>query len=265
MTGTRERAFTTFTTDSKGSLLFACDTNNRIHSFSLSNFSSSPVAVYESPEFKTGSFFVKLSVCPNDEYLASGNVEENTFVWPIDRPEESYKMPGHYKEVTAVDWTTNHRGDLGLVSCGEDGSINFWEESPSEQLIGFGQPTYHCQDRPKKEPTQFDNDITYNGTFLENLPSRLADLENIRPSTPPNLIIPSSFKATTCKKSVISDYFPPLSESNMTEHLLRSLKTSPFTSGASSPRDKMKKRPFNVLPFFSPLRPPKKLPKNDNT
>lgn len=262
MTGTRERAYTSFTIDNLGSSLYAIDTSNKINSFSLNNFSSTPIRSYDSPNFKTGSFFMKLALSPDDEYLASGSLEENSYVWPVVRPWESFRLPGHYKEVTAVDWSVNYRGGLQLMSCGEDGSMNLWEEYPDESLVGFGEPVYHRKDRPistcdSPSYAEFEGE-----PYLKDWPLRIKieQIENIRPSTPPNLIIPSSLRSSTCKKSVISDYFKPLNQTNMTEHLLKSLKSSPFTSGIATPKDR--KRPFSLLPFCSPLRPHFKNPPN---
>lgn len=264
--GGRERAFTTFTMDSTGSRLYAANANNRLYAYCMSNFSSTPAQVYEAPGFESGSFFVKLAVSPDDQYLASGHIMEHTYVWSVDGA-SCHKLGGHYKEVTAVSWTTGACGDLMLTSAGEDGSINVWSESPQASLVGFGLPQdiSQCSRRPPSDPVAaLEEERTLSGEYLRDLPSRLdmMDIENFRPSTPVELMAPPiSSCRSTGRKSVISDYFRPLVQSGITEHLLSTHRTSPLAPVLLQPTPSAKKRSF--LSFCTPSRTVSKLVKMD--
>lgn len=263
----RERAFTSFVFDFNGSSIFCANSNNNIYQYCLSNCSSTPIRQLNAPQYESGSFFVRLDLSPDGQYLASGSVQDNTFIWDLQQSKQNrcYRVGGHYREVTSVSWSQDEYGDLMLLSCGEDGTVNVWSESPeATEMLGFGRPSLIHTDSDAAEEEMMGL-IEY-GTEIEelmDLPVRseyIADLENIRPSTPPNLLIPSSLQ-TTCKKSVISDYFRPVQPgTSVTEQLLLSHRSSPVTRREPEEVQITGKRLPGILNFCSsPVRPSSKL------
>ncbi len=272
--GSRERSFTSFCIDSGGSTIYAANANNRIYSFNLVNFSSIPVQVYDAPDYESNSFFIKLALSPDDQYLASGSYQDSTFIWSTNRRGGCFKLPGHFGEVTAVSWTEDSRGRPSLLSAGEDGYVNLWKEAVDEDDLRIGQPMYI----PKKERihSKEEESLIEEDTYaecmdeLESWPDHARmfvekeNIGNVRPSTPPNLIISSSILNTTCKKSIISDYFRPLNpgtSTSFTDILIQSYKSSPNIPTKTAIETSGLKRLSNCFNFPSPLRP--KQPKAD--
>jgi hypothetical protein len=139
-------------------------------------------------------------------------------------------------------------------------------------MVGFGRPTSISNDPEKLivedmlDQFKLSSEIKELQSWPHSFgPGQAPDVENIRPSTPPNLLIPSL--QTTCKKSVISDYFRPVQPgTSVTEQLLLSHRSSPFTSASKRELEEPQltswslKRLPSILDFCSsPVRPSSKL------
>jgi len=278
--GFRERSFTSFTPHPNGTSLFAANANNNVYEFSLSNFSAQPLQTFRAPGYEAGSFFVKLALSSCGEYLASGSIEDRTYVWSTNSKGSScFKIGGHFKEVTSVAWSNGKDGNLTLLSCGEDGAINRWnDDSNALEMVGFGRPV-HLAESLKISCSSKRQELTFNDASseieeLRNLPRRqnfssASMQENIRPITPPNLAIPTSLRSSCKKTSTISDFFRPVPPGlSITDYLISShqatprVRVVPVIEPVAAMRSEGLKQ--SVLNFCSsPLRPASKLVRRD--
>lgn len=278
--GSRERAFTSYVLRPDGTSLYAANANNTVYEYCLSNFSSQPLCTFRAAGYEAGSFFVKLALSPDGQYLASGSVEDRTFIWSTDGA-SSFKLGGHFKEVTSISWSRDRAGRMALLSCGEDGTMNLWsEDSLLPELPGFGRPTFIPSDHTVPDEANIPSPTAASDSaspWLESLPDHTAFVseqpvllqENIRPSTPPNSTSPPSEKSS-CKKSVISDFFRPIPPGLvLTDQLLSSYTATPSASRFREPLSDdngavgVKRLPGLLNFCSSPLRPSSKQAKRN--
>lgn len=245
----RQRAFTSLTTDSSGSRLYAISADNHVYAVATSNFKIAER--YSAPGYETGSYYQKVSISPDDQYLASGSKLGPTFIWSV-RGKACYELPGH-SEVTAVSWSGGVSGPLGLLSASEDGRIVLWSEpSGMERLAGYREPTFILSKQNVSESsTPIDTQIPRieqgdHLPALDDLPLRrmvtVDDKENVAPEQAPT------------KKS-IADFFKALPITNRPS--LLSIASHRTASREATPSSK--KRP-SMLDFCTPSRA--KAPKN---
>uniref|UniRef100_A0AAX7VFH7 Denticleless E3 ubiquitin protein ligase homolog n=1 Tax=Astatotilapia calliptera TaxID=8154 RepID=A0AAX7VFH7_ASTCA len=78
-------------------------TDDSIYMFSVCGIKTTPVAVFSGHQ--NSSFYVKSSVSPDDQFLASGSSDNHTYIWKISNPElPPMTLQGHSEEVTSVAW-----------------------------------------------------------------------------------------------------------------------------------------------------------------
>jgi WD repeat-containing protein 1 (actin-interacting protein 1) len=64
-----------------------------------------------------------LSWSPDNLHLASGSLDENIFIWCLEKPMSKHQFPfSHPGGVTGVDWLANDQ----IVSVGNDHTIVTW-------------------------------------------------------------------------------------------------------------------------------------------
>ncbi|CAJ0914149.1 11688_t:CDS:2 [Entrophospora sp. SA101] len=60
---------------------------------------SEPLTRFTAPEFRCSSFYVKMAISPNDQYLACGSTDKNIYIWEVDYPDVSpIVLKGHDNE-----------------------------------------------------------------------------------------------------------------------------------------------------------------------
>jgi WD repeat-containing protein 1 (actin-interacting protein 1) len=70
-----------------------------------------------------------LAWSPDGNYLASGSVDANIFLWDFHHPAAKLQLPfAHTGGVLGLDWL----GDDRLVSVGNDNCFNFWKFKPGD-------------------------------------------------------------------------------------------------------------------------------------
>jgi hypothetical protein len=84
----------------------------------------SPLAVYGASEFRIDSFYISLSLSPNQRWLTStsGN---SIYLFELNRPERpAFRIEGHSGEINNQNWSADSEQ---LASCADDGKIKFWQ------------------------------------------------------------------------------------------------------------------------------------------
>uniref|UniRef100_A0A3Q3VVU2 Uncharacterized protein n=1 Tax=Mola mola TaxID=94237 RepID=A0A3Q3VVU2_MOLML len=133
--------------DSTRSNVFCNCTDDSIYIFNVSGVKTTPVAVFSGHQ--NSSFYVKSTISPDDQFLASGSSDNHTYIWKISDPEyPPVMLQGHSEEVTSVAWCPT---DLTkIASCSDDHTVRIWRlrrEADGAQssvgqanLVGWARP-----------------------------------------------------------------------------------------------------------------------------
>ncbi|KAF9350579.1 hypothetical protein BGX34_001139 [Mortierella sp. NVP85] len=99
----RAHGMTSMALSPDGRNLYAVSSDNHIYMFN-STALGSPVEQFGSPSFNCSSYYIKISVSPDNNFIAAGSCND-LYVWEVNSPE---RVPlifhGHEREVTGVDW-----------------------------------------------------------------------------------------------------------------------------------------------------------------
>ncbi|ELT98596.1 hypothetical protein CAPTEDRAFT_229258 [Capitella teleta] len=119
----RARGFSSLALDSSRTRLYANCVDNHVYVHDCVAFTPKPVAVFGG--HKVSSFFVKLSLSPNDDYLLSGSSDNQAYIWNTQSPQSSpILLQGHTSEVPAVAWSSSDLGRIATTS--DDCSLMVW-------------------------------------------------------------------------------------------------------------------------------------------
>lgn len=107
-----------------GSSLYASCTDSRIYHFNAASYDSVPVGQFVG--HNVGSFYVKMDLSPDRQFLLSGSSDGNAYVWNVHEPgPPRLRLSGHTAEVSALAW---HPWDISrVVTCGDDHKVLFWD------------------------------------------------------------------------------------------------------------------------------------------
>ncbi|XP_059355050.1 denticleless protein homolog isoform X2 [Carassius carassius] len=120
---TRRLGYSGLSLDSTGSRLFSNCTDDNIYMFNISGLKTTPVAVFSG--HSNSSFYVKSSVSPDDQFLASGSSDHHAYIWKIPDPKQAPMMlQGHSQEVTSVAWCPTDF--TKIASCSDDNTVRIW-------------------------------------------------------------------------------------------------------------------------------------------
>ncbi|XP_062324303.1 denticleless protein homolog [Osmerus eperlanus] len=120
---TRKLGYSGLVLDSSGANLFANCTDDNIYMFNISGLKTTPVALFTG--HRNSSFYVKSSVSPDDQFLASGSSDHHTYIWKISDPKQATMMlQGHSQEVTSIAWCPTDF--TKIASCSDDNTVRIW-------------------------------------------------------------------------------------------------------------------------------------------
>eukprot|EP00096_Caligus_rogercresseyi_P012493 TRINITY_DN5245_c0_g1_i1.p1 TRINITY_DN5245_c0_g1~~TRINITY_DN5245_c0_g1_i1.p1 ORF type:complete len:573 (+),score=146.81 TRINITY_DN5245_c0_g1_i1:131-1849(+) len=141
------RGITSLSMDVSNTLFVSC-MDGKIYRFSLTSFDETPLNVYSG--HKVASFYVRLSLSPDGDYLSSGSSDGSAYIWRVNPASSMHqgretpflcKLQGHSSEVTCVDWA---KGGCTLVTCSDDMDHCVWRpdrrEYKGEEAFGFTVP-----------------------------------------------------------------------------------------------------------------------------
>ncbi|KAM3861045.1 denticleless protein homolog [Diretmus argenteus] len=120
---TRKLGYSGLVLDSTGSNLLCNCTDDNIYMFNTSGLKTTPVAVFSG--HLNSSFYVKSTISPDDQFLASGSSDHQAYVWKISDPKHPPMMlQGHSQEVTSVAWCPTDF--TKIASCSDDNTVRIW-------------------------------------------------------------------------------------------------------------------------------------------
>uniref|UniRef100_A0A6Q2X689 Uncharacterized protein n=1 Tax=Esox lucius TaxID=8010 RepID=A0A6Q2X689_ESOLU len=120
---TRKLGYSGLVLDSTRSNLFCNCTDDSIYMFDISGLQTTPVSVFSG--HLNSSFYVKSTVSPDDQFLASGSSDHQTYIWKISDPKQPPTMlQGHSQEVTSIAWCPTDF--TKIASCSDDNTVRIW-------------------------------------------------------------------------------------------------------------------------------------------
>ncbi|XP_053192685.1 denticleless protein homolog [Scomber japonicus] len=153
--------------DSTRSNVMCNCTDDNIYMFNVSGIKTSPVAVFGGHQ--NSSFYIKSTISPDDQFLASGSSDNHSYIWKISDPKHPPMMlQGHDEEVTSVAWCPNDF--TKIASCSDDHTVRIWrlhremdgaQSSVGEaNLVGWARPKSPSRPSRQTETTPAKNQRT---------------------------------------------------------------------------------------------------------
>lgn len=127
------------TLDSSRSHVMCNCTDDSIYMFNVSGVKTTPVAAFSGHQ--NSSFYIKSSISPDDQFLASGSGDNHTYIWKISDPTRPVMtLQGHSEEVTCVAWCPTDF--TKIASCSDDHTVRIWrlhrEMDGAQSSVGEG-------------------------------------------------------------------------------------------------------------------------------
>ncbi|XP_054714542.1 denticleless protein homolog [Uloborus diversus] len=202
--------------DSTFRKLYACSTSGKIFQLDCYNYSDNVIA-YEG--FNCATYFVKMALSPDDQYLLCGSSDHKAYIWKTSQPGHPIlELPGHTEEVTSVAW--NPHNILKIATCGDDNKVLVWKVGNEENEEKKAHVLSSCTNYTCDKPLKSSNPKVF---FVENSPTNYTEfsqsqkkvksvelLSKRTPSTPQDLKKPvmkditSFFSPLSSKPSVLS-------------------------------------------------------------
>ncbi|XP_047429862.1 denticleless protein homolog [Mugil cephalus] len=146
--------------DSSRSNVMCNCTDDSIYMFNVCGIKTSPVSVFSGHQ--NSSFYVKSSISPDDQFLASGSSDNHTYIWKISDPQSPpMTLQGHSEEVTSVAWCPTDF--TKIASCSDDHTVRIWrlhreadgvQSSVGEaNLVGWARPVSPSRPAVRAETT----------------------------------------------------------------------------------------------------------------
>ncbi|KAG0272339.1 hypothetical protein BGZ95_011919 [Linnemannia exigua] len=128
----RAHGMTSMALSPDGSALYALSSDNNIYMYNTTALGH-PVERFGGSDFACSSYYIKISVSPDGNYIASGS-SKDLYVWEINRPQKKPLIfQGHEREVTGVDWAKDVGHGTELSGCSDDAKVRTWK--PNGELV----------------------------------------------------------------------------------------------------------------------------------
>ncbi|XP_041831182.1 denticleless protein homolog isoform X2 [Melanotaenia boesemani] len=153
--------------DSSRSNVMCNCTDDSIYMYNVCGVKTTPVAVFSGHQ--NSSFYVKSTISPDDQFLASGSSDNHTYIWKVSDPQHPPMMlQGHSEEVTSVLWCPTDF--TKIASCSDDHTIRIWrlnrqtdgaQSSVGEaNIVGWARPVLPQRLSAKTETTPAKTQMT---------------------------------------------------------------------------------------------------------
>uniref|UniRef100_A0A0R3SQB5 WD_REPEATS_REGION domain-containing protein n=1 Tax=Hymenolepis diminuta TaxID=6216 RepID=A0A0R3SQB5_HYMDI len=117
--------------DSIRSRLFASCMDHNIYEYDLNSTSTRPVILYTG--HVTGSFYIKMSLSPDDSYLATGSADSKAYIYSVGkRTQHPCILAGHQNgEVSVPRWCVHD--PTRIVTLSDSGQLFVWQMYPARE------------------------------------------------------------------------------------------------------------------------------------
>nr|CDS33759.1 denticleless protein [Hymenolepis microstoma] len=117
--------------DSIRSHLFASCMDHIIYKYDLNSTSTRPVMLYTG--HVTGSFYIKMSLSPDDSYLATGSADSKAYIYSVGkRTQHPCVLSGHQSgEVSVPRWCVHD--PTRIVTLSDSGQLFVWQMYPARE------------------------------------------------------------------------------------------------------------------------------------
>lgn len=138
--------------DSTRSNVFCNCTDDNIYKFNVIGVKTAPVSVFSGHQ--NSSFYIKSTLSPDDQFLASGSSDCRAYIWKMSDPTHSPMMlQGHTEEVTSVTWCPTDF--TKIASCSDDHTVRIWRlhRGTDEERSFVGEANLVGWAYPKSPPS----------------------------------------------------------------------------------------------------------------
>ncbi|KAI9095511.1 WD40-repeat-containing domain protein [Phlyctochytrium arcticum] len=128
----RSHGISSFAVDSRGCRVYATCTAGIVSEYDLNNLQC-PIRSFSATTFRVSSFYVKTTISPDDQFVATGSSDSGLYIWdtkchPLRQDKPPLILRSHLSEVTGVSWSKTDLEELG--SCSDDSTIRVWQIKP---------------------------------------------------------------------------------------------------------------------------------------
>ncbi|KAK3831348.1 MAG: WD40-repeat-containing domain protein [Linnemannia elongata] len=128
----RAHGMTSMALSPDGRALYALSSDNNIYMYNTTALGH-PVERFGGSGFACSSYYIKISVSPDGNYIAAGS-SKDLYVWEINMPQRKpLVFQGHEREVTGVDWAKDLGHGTELSGCSDDAKVRTWK--PNGELV----------------------------------------------------------------------------------------------------------------------------------
>ncbi|KAF9934104.1 hypothetical protein FBU30_003385 [Linnemannia zychae] len=128
----RAHGMTSLALSPDGCSLYALSSDNNIYMYNTTALGH-PVEQFGGSNFTCSSYYIKISVSPDGNYVAAGS-SKDLYAWEVNKPKRKPLIfQGHEREVTGVDWAKDLGRGTELSACSDDAKVRTWK--PNGELV----------------------------------------------------------------------------------------------------------------------------------
>ncbi|KAL5964071.1 hypothetical protein TSMEX_008184 [Taenia solium] len=116
--------------DSNRRRLYASCLDHAVYEYDLTSASTRPVLLYTG--HLTGSFYIKLSLSPDNAYLACGSADSRAYIYRVGaRTQRPFVLSGHTGEVSVPRWSSHD--PTRVVTLSDTAQLFIWRMFPARE------------------------------------------------------------------------------------------------------------------------------------
>ncbi|XP_065184748.1 denticleless protein homolog [Sycon ciliatum] len=127
-----KHGFTGLVMDPIKATVFASCTDDVVYRYDIAACSPKPVSTIQSQGL--GSYYVKMDLSADGQFLVTGSMESDALIYQVNHPQVPHAaLSGHVGEVMAVAFCPGNQEQL--VTCSDDCSVRLWRHKNTAALL----------------------------------------------------------------------------------------------------------------------------------